>query len=103
MTTAPPPITVEAIHNAIDEACRSRGKKWERAPDAVAQDEAVAPLFRIVSSNNTADAEATFYIAYSTWDGRFLYLDNIKSSSEATTLQVYQILAEIAIKLHCSR
>jgi len=67
-------------------------------------------LFRIVATDDYDDGRdrcaneaATFYMAYSTWDGRNLYLDDIKSSNEATTHVVYQILAKIAVLLHCRR
>ena len=62
---------------------------------------------------------ASFYLAYSTWDGRILYVDHIDTMmmddnnaiarSDTTEkrptllLAVYQILAHIAILLDCTR
>jgi hypothetical protein len=53
-------------------------------------------------------AVCTFYLAYSTWDGRMLYVDqfltlesNDRSSQEVVVL--YRILAKIAIELQCAR
>ena len=70
----------------------------------------------------------TFYIAYSTWDGRFIFVDHIRTSSNddtgneegdvaatlttisdeetlQTKMEVYllQLVAKIAIELQCSR
>ena len=45
----------------------------------------------------------TFYIAYSTWDGRMLYVDQIKMETDRSTLLLYRILAEIATKISCRR
>lgn len=69
-------------------------------------------------------AKATFYFAYSTWDGRILYIDNIHIDDSITVVQnddttsttttteeyrrqftsiIYHILANIAITLSCRR
>ena len=44
----------------------------------------------------------TFYIAYSTWDGRMLYVDQINSEA-AGSLLLYQIMAKIAKEIGCAR
>lgn len=44
----------------------------------------------------------TFYIAYSTWDGRMLYVDYMSDTNGCSTLQ-YRVLAKIAIRIGCTR
>jgi len=44
----------------------------------------------------------TFYIAYSTWDGRMLYVDRINTESEGSLL-LYRVMAKIAIETGCGR
>eukprot|EP00535_Pseudo-nitzschia_heimii_P005502 CAMPEP_0197186352 /NCGR_PEP_ID=MMETSP1423-20130617/13753_1 /TAXON_ID=476441 /ORGANISM="Pseudo-nitzschia heimii, Strain UNC1101" /LENGTH=417 /DNA_ID=CAMNT_0042637639 /DNA_START=84 /DNA_END=1337 /DNA_ORIENTATION=+ len=44
----------------------------------------------------------TFYIAYSTWDGRILYVDQFNMETDHKIL-LYRILAEIATQIHCER
>jgi hypothetical protein len=56
--------------------------------------------------------QASFYFAYSTWDGRILYVDQIRIVNDTMDDQpaqqrliftVYRILANIAVTLHCRR
>lgn len=44
----------------------------------------------------------TFYIAYSSWDGRMLYVDQINIEKDCSP-SLYQIVAEIATGLCCHR
>ena len=44
----------------------------------------------------------TFYIAYSTWDGRILYIDKINTEKDRSP-SLYQVVAKIATDLRCSR
>ena len=79
-------------------------------------------LFGVVSSyyssNDQISILTTFYFAYSTWDGRVLYLDqdgahlqdetSCASQSEEQqqqqhSLAVRRLLADIAVRCHCSR
>ena len=46
----------------------------------------------------------TFYIAYSTWDGRMLYVDELLDVEAAgDSLLLYRVLAKIAIQTGCAR
>ena len=44
----------------------------------------------------------TFYIAYSTWDGRMLYVDQIDTEANGSLL-LYRVMAKIARGIGCSR
>ena len=44
----------------------------------------------------------TFYIAYSTWDGRILYVDEINREADGSQF-LHQILAKIATRIGCAR
>lgn len=43
----------------------------------------------------------TFYVSYSTWDGRFLYVDEV--TGEGNVAAGLSLLAGIAVDLQCSR
>jgi hypothetical protein len=49
----------------------------------------------------------TFYLAYSTWDGRMFYVDQViatgGSSSSKDFAALFRILAKIAVELKCAR
>jgi len=44
----------------------------------------------------------TFYIAYSTWDGRMMYVDQIQTEADGSLL-LYLVVARIATKIGCAR
>lgn len=44
----------------------------------------------------------TFYIAYSTWDGRMLYVDQINTETDGSIL-FYRVMAKIATEIGCAR
>ena len=44
----------------------------------------------------------TFYIAYSTWDGRFLYADQIQPESDGS-LKLYRFMAQVSQAIGCTR
>lgn len=51
-------------------------------------------------------ARCTFYLAYSTWDGRMLYVDQLSDSDSCSAdvvMAFYRILAKIAVQLQCAR
>ena len=61
------------------------------------------------SSSQSRHGLVTFYMAYSTWEGRMLYVDHlsIDSINDGDKVQIelliLQALARIAVKLNCSR
>jgi hypothetical protein len=112
---APPPLTVPAIHEAMDRAClatteqcwtlrRARGSDFANTDAAT-----LLLLFGIIlasKDNNNSPSKTfrtTFYLAYSTWDGRVLYVDHLGSDDPAESLLVYRTLADLAVNLHCRR
>lgn len=127
----PPTLTVKTIRNAIDSAClKANNKQSNGSTDensgrwtwnsckADPQSGQVTSLLHGFSGikdavNDVSDQESilavTFYIAYSTWDGRILYIDRLVTnppSIERTidvTLPAFEILACIANQLHCRR
>ena len=62
-----------------------------------------------VSSSQSRHGLVTFYMAYSTWEGRMLYVDHLSINSingddkDQIELLILQALARIAVKLNCSR
>jgi hypothetical protein len=123
-------LTVNDIIDAIDSACLKATEieranisgginaststlwTWVREEAPQGEDSRPSLLYRIVRTNcevtsniaKTTNSMVTFYIAYSTWDGRILYIDHIGSdNNNAVNLVVYQTLAEIATSLHCRR
>eukprot|EP00533_Pseudo-nitzschia_delicatissima_P011906 CAMPEP_0197261756 /NCGR_PEP_ID=MMETSP1432-20130617/139_1 /TAXON_ID=44447 /ORGANISM="Pseudo-nitzschia delicatissima, Strain UNC1205" /LENGTH=373 /DNA_ID=CAMNT_0042726041 /DNA_START=93 /DNA_END=1214 /DNA_ORIENTATION=- len=55
-----------------------------------------------MSRENVLVGFCTFYIAYSTWDGRMLYADQIHPEKYGRLL-FYRIMAKIATEIGCSR
>ena len=53
-------------------------------------------------SGDTVVGFCTFYIAYSTWDGRFLYADQIQPESDGS-LRLYRFMAQVAQAIGCTR
>lgn len=56
----------------------------------------------------TFTTHCTFYLAYSTWDGRMLNVDQLggkgsDSCSADVVMAFYRILAKIAVQLQCGR
>lgn len=45
----------------------------------------------------------TFYIAYSTWEGKFLYVDHLARRKSSSKVLLLQTLAKIAVSLNCAR
>ena len=110
---------------AIDCVCqdlRDEGQRQWRLRRATLQDfkgSAVAVdetlLYGVVAfPDGGGDAKsnvlATFYFAYSTWDGRFLYLDCLGCGHDSSddrlvglSLLLHHALAEIAVRLDCDR
>jgi GNAT superfamily N-acetyltransferase len=99
MTKTPPPLHLDTIQRSIDEACdvasqSKNGWKFRRAEesdflaweDRKARGESFSVrlgaslLFGVVSSMDGQQYLSTFYLAFSTWDGRVLYLDRLAAS-----------------------
>lgn len=53
-------------------------------------------------SGDTVVGFCTFYIAYSTWDGRFLYADQIQPESDGS-LKLYRFMAQVSQAIGCTR
>lgn len=114
----PSPLSVQAVHDAIDASCLSFNGKFRRATKNDLHGLPLTTLayfdilfYGVVNNStiektrNSADSQnlqlvATFYFAYSTWDGRFLYLDR---DDTCGSLQVRQLLTDIAVRCQCSR
>jgi hypothetical protein len=45
----------------------------------------------------------TFYIAYSTWEGKFLYVDHLARHDSSVEVLSLETLARIAVSLNCAR
>jgi hypothetical protein len=141
----PSPLCVNEINHAIDMACSNATSDttlpsklhsihWKRrhkthqssyllysiigeTNDATSS-KLSAPDSTHVTTTTTTNAiiEVTFYFAYSTWDGRILYIDQIDNSindddpninNDNTTplimIVIYQLLAKVATALNCRR
>ena len=103
---APPPLTQGAVLTAVDGACRElQHQKWKlrraTTQDLGRVDETL--LYGAVASDEETYVLATFYFAYSTWDGRFLYLDRLKCDDYRLVALFHCVLANIAVRLHCTR
>jgi hypothetical protein len=67
------------------------------------------PLHSGIAINNASTGNlcglVTFYIAYSSWDGRILYVDCLQCSeiTDAVEILLLQTLAAVAIDLDCIR
>ena len=46
---------------------------------------------------------ATFYFAYSTWDGRILYVDKIEAKNNGDEEHILRLLGDVAVQLECQR
>lgn len=121
-------LTANAIQNEIDSAClrannevadgssgsnSGRGLVWDRSRLENQQGRSLSLLYGFYGtkddiaqdSNKKVICTVTFYFAYSTWDGRILYIDNVMDSykDSSITFTVYQMLVDIATQLHCRR
>ena len=130
----PPPLSTNTIISAIDAECTKSSSsalslpqiRWRRHQyenhHQGQQDHPSSLLYTIVGELKEDDntrarttvATTTFYFAYSTWDGRILYVDHIhlddaiviaeqQPTQHIMTTYVYHILANITIALHCCR
>lgn len=114
MTAALPPLTSKVIYDAIDSVClpapsHPRGWTLRRAKDAdFGATTSSSLLFGILVSRadgrNLGNILTTFYLAFSTWDGRVLYIDKrgFEEPNESSIF-IYRILALIAVELQCNR
>ena len=123
----PLPLNRHTILDAIDTACQQTTThvsqistatsliswQWKRRRSEYHHDSCRVPLlFGVIGEGTREGSETiivstTFYFAYSTWDGRILYIDQIGPSltvsSNDIALVVYPILADIGIRLQCRR
>ena len=120
---SPPTVTlhVEAIHQAIDEACSSSAADgWRRTHKEDASD-----LLRLTTSSQNVLTDgfsdtplyhslvlenefgvygaAIVFISFSTWEGRVLYVNRLVVPAEDTKVPIMRILAKIAVRLDCTR
>lgn len=129
-----PALTKTAIFEAIDHTCMSLAKQkhdpseggwtFRRAVkrDFQQQHQAVptqggrgvndifeeALLYGLLARSqgtvNSSDILVTFYFAYSTWDGKYVYLDHWPTQvPNAVQTLLYRALAQIAVRLKCAR
>jgi hypothetical protein len=120
-------LAVTDIQNAIDSACKRASKEladgssdsnsgrwvWDRWNTKDQERRSLSLLHGFIGTKDdlthdlrrVAVCTVTFYFAYSTWDGRILYIDNLMNADDdaSTTYTVYRILADIATQLYCRR
>lgn len=122
-------LTVNSIQNAINSACIRASSKvtddssdsnsdtggwvWDRWNTDDQKQGRLSSLLHGFIGTQKYNASAlnendiytiTFYFAYSTWDGRILYIDRLVDTKDVSvSFAVYQILADIATQLHCRR
>lgn len=114
--TAPSPLNVEAIVATIDDTCArwSQGSQWNvrRARDAelvkssksAAECNLFGIVLRLLTDEQQVEHMASFYLAYSTWDGRVLYVDRMNlANTTGSSRDGFIVLADIAVKLKCAR
>lgn len=120
-----PTLTVERVQEALCRVCESANLNQNRwifqSADELVLQAAVAPrqptvdpslLFGIqrteaspsqLSASSTTSL-CTFYLAYSTWEGRVLFLDYSKDRHNAADCKMWsRLLARIGKALHCRR
>jgi hypothetical protein len=100
-TTSTTTIQPDLIHEVIDRQCArlDNGHRW------IAPEDLGPLLYGIVQGTQY---RITFYVSYSTWDGRFLYVDNVMMTDRnddgmGTVEAGLKLLARIALDLGCSR
>lgn len=109
-------LTRSTIHSAIDKVCATAGeeqKAWTFRR-ATAEDLKASVdrnlLFGLVVTPSSHSDEGTavlttFYVAYSTWDGRMLYLDQLglEDGTDDLALVLRLVLSRLAVELGCQR
>ncbi len=128
-TTTSTSLSEEAVHEAIDNVLASEAsdvvlrratesRDWnsimsiaDPAKENGTQEtrnlsaEVRTPFYfgiQALNGKGTLIGFCTFYIAYSTWDGRMLYADQIQPESDGSLL-LYHIMAKISTEIGCSR
>lgn len=120
-------ISVPTVHDAMDNICRLASEAYSgwvfrraEAADLAHYDcgmDAILFFGILVTSTNEALSSqsflTTFNLAYSTWDGRVLYLDRLgleQTDAQGDQTFVLQlplllprILCQLAVKLNCTR
>lgn len=121
MTHPTKALDVEAIHQAIDEECSSEQIGWRRARRndvPTVQRLTQSPLTEEKLVRDGFSDESTlfyslvfengsgviiFFVEFSTWQGRVLFLQQLVVPSESFRLPAMQLLAKIALCLDCVR
>lgn len=109
-----PVLTKDSIMEAIDRTCNRfnlENPKWQLARHALPNVDQSAHeefLYGFVAKSFGSDDEisllTTFYFAYSTWDGRVLYVDErYRGTDDELKLHLRRALSDIAIQLKCNR
>ena len=118
-------LTIGAIQRAIDAVLdesqndkfvvekRWKLSRWNEIEDGKGGGNrpGPTPLFFAIRAENaeteTTLWEVSFYFAYSTWDGKILYIDQLKKNDteegESESVWWHHCLARIAVRLHCTR
>lgn len=101
-------LTEHRIHKAIDSVCERSPlfRRWDPPPGCTIEETNL--LYGIQRTGNNDSIVVTFYLAYSTWDGRILYVDRqhhgvSENPSDDVNSEVYPCLAAIAMELRCNR
>lgn len=92
-------LNKELIDKSIDCQCARLGNGFRRIQDNL------GPLLYgvvVLDSDKQPLSIITFYVSYSTWDGRFLYVDDTTGNGHFV-LAGLKLLARIAVNLGCSR
>ena len=125
MTDLSPALTASIVNEHIDETLKEsyqhfkeskglelhRVSDWTKVRDQEKNDN--FPLFFGITVHVSKTTEKdghenskaqliSFYLGYSTWDGRCLFVDQIVQDEKIEKL-LLQVLAKIAIRLDCSR
>jgi hypothetical protein len=92
------------------ELCRAtEPNDWSAMAGKDAVVDASAPWYfgmtmRDNTNNKLCCGFVTFYLAYSTWDGRFLYVDRLEcDEDDSLEILLTRTLAKLTVQLHCAR
>jgi hypothetical protein len=119
-------LTAPSIQLTIDELLKDDGvqKEWTKrglelskatepsdwsdmAGKDTVVDASIPFYFGMTIRENTANKLCcgcvTFHLAYSTWDGRFLYVDCLECDDESIEILLTRTVAKLAVQLHCAR